>query len=176
MRRRTSVSGDLASRYCRTVRRSSSCSSEKAKFICVPLSRFSGEPEHPFADDVALDLTRASVDRLGPAGQEDAFELVRLVGTFTRRFDREGVGALDTHCCLAEVAMPRRPEELADAGLGTERALLHQIREHAHAVVLHDLQTDVALRELVAQSGLGCRAVLLRSLQEVRVLAFEGEL
>src|SRR5690349_13554627 len=112
MRRRTSVSGLLASRNFRTASRSWSCSSEKAKFTerslsaaptvsggCAacharcerlhpagrPPSRAVGGPvlpglpreaEHPLADDVALDLARARVDRLRPADHEDAMELV----------------------------------------------------------------------------------------------------
>src|SRR5438874_8755819 len=73
MRRRTSVTGDLSSRNRRTDRRSSSCSSEKAKFTKAPLlgvSRlpgFPGQSEDALADDVALDLGRAGVDSLRPA-------------------------------------------------------------------------------------------------------------
>src|SRR5689334_11142858 len=117
MRRRTSVSGLLASRNFRTASRSWSCSSEKAKFTerslsaaptvsggCAacharcerlhpaarppgrrpgrggpPLPGLPREAEHPLADDVALDLARARVDRLRPADHEDAVELVDRV-------------------------------------------------------------------------------------------------
>src|ERR1700745_1896779 len=72
-RRRTSVTGDLSSRNRRTDRRSSSCSSEKAKFTNAPLldvSRlpgFPGQSEDTLTDDVLLDLGGAGVDGLRPA-------------------------------------------------------------------------------------------------------------
>src|SRR5262245_62088301 len=67
IRRRTSVDGDLSSRNRRTDRRSSSCSSENAKFTEAPLPGFPRQPEDPLADDVALDLARSGVDGLRPA-------------------------------------------------------------------------------------------------------------
>src|SRR5205823_3601189 len=42
-------------------------------------SRLTREPEHPLADDVALDLARAGVDRLRPADHERALQLVERV-------------------------------------------------------------------------------------------------
>src|SRR3954467_12983190 len=128
MRRRTSVSGDLASRNCRTVRRSSSCSSEKAKFILLLLllaglasTRLSGEPQNPFTDDVSLDLTCAGVDGLRPARHKDVVQLVEVVRVGVRVRDGERVGAEHLHRGLAESLVPRRPVELADTRLGTER-------------------------------------------------------
>src|SRR5438046_8126849 len=79
--RRTSLDGDFASRNCRMMRRSSSCSSENAKFTCWLLvsSWFTREPEHPLADDVALDLACAGVDGLRPASHERELERIELV-------------------------------------------------------------------------------------------------
>src|SRR4029453_8483544 len=47
MSRRTSVSGDFDSRNCRVIRRSSSCSSEKAKFMAGTLGRGGGAVPRP---------------------------------------------------------------------------------------------------------------------------------
>src|SRR6185295_8275431 len=100
MRRRTSAEGDLSSRKRRTDRRSSSCSSEKAKFT-VLLSRrvpapgssggrgpcptpgrhgwssgFPGQSEDTLTDDVALDLARAGVDGLRPGEHVGTLDVV----------------------------------------------------------------------------------------------------
>src|SRR6266542_642998 len=88
MRRRTSDEGDLASMNLRTASRSCSCSSENAKFIVSPSgSRLTREPEHPLADDVALDLAGPGVDGLGPARHEDARQVAELVVLAGRPLD-----------------------------------------------------------------------------------------
>src|SRR6185503_10530913 len=141
MRRRTSVSGDLDSRNCRTARRSSSCSSEKAKFTLIaPVSAgLARETEHPLTNDVVLDLARAGVDRLGTARHEDPSQLVHLVLAAARAVDEQSVGTEDVHRGLAEATVPARPEQLADARFRAERAVLQHRREHAHPVEAHDL-------------------------------------
>src|SRR5206468_2450903 len=66
MRRRTSVSGDLASKNCRTARRSSSCSSEKAKFTML-LSCSAGlawESQHALAIEAHHLQPRVAVGQL----------------------------------------------------------------------------------------------------------------
>src|SRR6266540_1769838 len=177
MRRRTSDEGDLASMNLRTASRSCSCSSENAKFIVSPSgSRLTREPEHPLADDVALDLARSCVDGLGPARHEDAMQVAELVVPAGLPLDDERVGAEHVHRQLTELAMPRRPVHLADARLRPEHALLHEAREHPHAVVLHDLDADVRVGEPLANRLVGGRAVLVRDVDEIGQLALERQL
>src|SRR5688572_3583519 len=82
IRRRTSVLGDLSSRNRRTDRRSSSCSSEKAKFTNAPLSLvsrlpgFPGQSEDSLTDDVALNLARPGVDGLRPGEHVGPLDVV----------------------------------------------------------------------------------------------------
>src|SRR5680860_479472 len=161
MRRRTSLTGDLSSRKRRMVRRSSSCSSEKAKFKTGPPSTwFSRQAQHALTDDVLLDLARAGVDRLRPAEHEDALELVEHVlavdaagGDLRRR-------AQHVHRQLTERAMPRAPEQLAAAGLGSEHALFHQLGDHPQTVVLHHLHAHVGVGETLADRVVFGRAPL----------------
>src|SRR6266567_7238920 len=132
MRRRTSDEGDFASMKRRTASRSWSCSSENAKFMISPSgSRLTREPEHPLGDDVALDLARPGVDRLGPAGHEDAVRLVDLVLAAWLALHEQRVRAQHLHLELAEVAVPGGPEQLADARLGPEHTCLDELRDHA---------------------------------------------
>src|ERR1019366_3285667 len=152
MRRRTSASGLLVSMNLRTASRSWSCSSENAKFTVVPLSlswlsRLAREPKHPLADDVALDFAGAGVDGLGPAEHEDAVQFAELVATVGFAAYEHRVGAEDPDRALTEGPVPGAPVELADARLGTEYAAVHEAREHAHAVELHDLDADVGVGE-----------------------------
>src|SRR5712691_4030683 len=140
MRRRTSDEGDLASMKRRTASRSCSCSSENAKFMIFPSgSRLTREPEHPLADDVALDLAGPRVDRLRPADHEGAVQLVERVLAARLSPDDETVGAEHIHGDLAEMAVPGAPVQLADARLGPEHPCLDEVGQHAHAVVFHDL-------------------------------------
>src|SRR5512138_707827 len=62
MSRRTSVSGDFDSRNCRVIRRSSSCSSEKAKFMPATLGA-APAPVHPLC--VHACYSYRSVERVG---------------------------------------------------------------------------------------------------------------
>src|SRR6266536_3331129 len=48
-----------------------------------------------------------------------------------------------------------------------EHALLHEAREHPHAVVLHDLDADVRVGEPLANRLVGGRAVLVRDVDEI---------
>src|SRR6266550_6721613 len=112
MRRRTSADGDLSSRNARTVRRSSSCSSLKAKFTACSLvlcgCRFARQPQYPLPDDVLLDLGRPGVDGLRPAQQEARLEVLELVvgpGQHLRPRSHE----LDLE--LTQVTVPVRPVE-----------------------------------------------------------------
>src|SRR5215475_13242683 len=124
MRRRTSLSGLFASKNFRTASRSCSCSSENAKFkvslpLGVGLPGLAREPEHPLADDVALDLAGAGVDRLRPADHERAVQLVELVlAPAGLALDEHPVRTEHVHGNLAEPAVPRAPVQLADARLG----------------------------------------------------------
>ena len=86
------------------------------------------------------------------------------------------VGAEHVHRALAERAVPVAPVELADARLRAEHALLHEVREHPHAVELHDLHADVRVGQLLADRRLVGGAVLLRDLDQLRELALEREL
>src|SRR6266496_1271449 len=139
MRRRTSEDGDFASMKRRTASRSCSCSSENAKFMLSPSSSWlAREPEHPFPDDVALDLAGPGVDRLRPADHERAVQVVECVLALLVA-DEKPIGPEHVHRDLAEVAVPRAPVQLPDARLRTEHAGLHELRQHAQAVVLHDL-------------------------------------
>src|SRR5436190_4145180 len=122
MRRRTSADGDLSSRNARTVRRSSSCSSLKAKLTACSLvlcgCRFARQPQYPLPDDVLLDLGRPGVDGLRPTQEEAGLELLELVvgsGEDLRPRPHE------LHLQLAQVAVPVRPIELADRRLGRGR-------------------------------------------------------
>src|SRR5262245_7877973 len=131
MRRRTSLSGLFASKNFRTASRSCSCSSENAKFkvslpLGVGLPGLAREPEHPLADDVALDLAGAGVDRLRPAEHERALQLVDLVVLGRVALDDRGGRTEHVHRELPEIAVPRAPEQLADARLGPEHALAGQ--------------------------------------------------
>src|SRR5438067_13880558 len=143
MRRRTSADGDLSSRNARTVRRSSSCSSLKAKFTACSLvlcgCRFARQPQYPLPDDVLLDLGRARVDGLGPAQEEARLGLLELV-----RLTRQDLGprSHELHLQLAQVAMPVRPVQLADRRLRRRAAGRQQLGDRAEAVVLHDLYAD----------------------------------
>src|SRR5213078_4142132 len=118
MRRRTSVTGDLSSRNRRTDRRSSSCSSEKAKFTKAPLlavSRlpgFPGQSEDALADDVALDFGRAGVDGLRPAEHVRPLHVVEDVLAVAGRGDDLTGRAEDVHGQLPQVAVPVAPVEL----------------------------------------------------------------
>src|SRR6266550_6824065 len=117
MRRRTSVTGDLSSRNRRTDRRSSSCSSEKAKFTDAPflvsrLSGFPGQSEDTLTDDVALDLARAGVDGLGAAEHVRPLQVVEDVLPVPGGGHDLAGGAEDVHGQLAEVAVPVAPVEL----------------------------------------------------------------
>src|SRR5256886_1391154 len=184
MRRRTSDDGDFASMKRRTASRSCSCSSENAKFMTFPSSsRLTREPEHPLADDVALDLAGTGVDRLRPADHERSVQLVECVlallvavassgsaaavgkaaAAAAARLspDDETVGAEHIHGDLAETAVPGAPVQLADARLGPEHPGLHELGQHAQAVVFHDLDTDVGVGELLADRGVGGGAVLV---------------
>src|SRR5919201_1840264 len=178
MRRRTSDDGDLVSMNFRTASRSCSCSSENAKFMLSPSSsRLAREPEHPLPDDVALDLAGTGVDRLRPAHHEGAVQLVEDVLAFARlTADEKAVGGEHVHGDLAETTVPRAPVQLADARLGPHDSRLDQLGEHAQAVVLHDLDADVGVGELLSDRRLGCRAVLVRDVDEIGELALEREL
>src|SRR5437763_873367 len=70
-------------------------------------SRLTREPEHPLADDVALDLARAGVDRLGPAHHERALQLVERVFTAGLALDEQPVRAEHVHRDLPEPSVPR---------------------------------------------------------------------
>src|SRR5450759_2216323 len=153
IRRRTSDSGLLASRNLRTASRSCSCSSENAKFTVCSLSSsawFTREPEHPLTDDVALDFARACVDGLGTTEHEGPVQLVQVVLPRGGVVDEHRLRAEDPQRALSQRAMPVAPVQLADARLGSERAALHEAGEHAQAVVLHDLNPDVRIGELLA--------------------------
>src|ERR1700716_3181697 len=177
MRRRTSDDGGFVSMKRRTASRSCSCSSENAKFMTFPSSSWlAREPEHPLADDVALDLARARVDRLRAAHHEGAVQLVERVLAPRLPPDDETIGTEHVHRDLAEMAVPGAPVELADARLGTEDARLHELGEHPQAVVLHDLDADVRVGELLADGGIRGRAVLVRHVDQIRHLALEGDL
>src|SRR6476646_4169246 len=105
IRRRTSVSGDLDSKNCRTARRSSSCSSEKAKFtLLLLLAGLAWKAQHALTDDVVLDLARTGVDGLGPARHEDSGELVELVGAGFVLLHEERVGTDHVQCGLTELS------------------------------------------------------------------------
>src|SRR5262249_18932697 len=164
MRRRTSDEGDFASMNLRTASRSCSCSSENAKFIDSPSdSRLAREPEHPLADDVALDLAGAGVDRLRPADHERAVQLVELVlAPAGLALDGPPPRTEHVHGNLAEPAVPRAPVQLADARLGPEHAALDELGQHAQPVVLHDLHADVRVGELLTDRRFGGGAVLVR--------------
>src|SRR5919197_6673674 len=114
MRRRTSVTGDLSSRNRRTDRRSSSCSSENAKFTAAPLSGFPGQSEDTLTDDVALDLARAGVDGLRPGEHVGPLDVVEGVFAVARHRHELSGGAEDVHGQLAEVAVPGAPVKLPD--------------------------------------------------------------
>src|SRR6266536_4048329 len=115
MRRRTSEDGDFASMKRRTASRSCSCSSENAKFMLSPSSSWlAREPEHPFPDDVALDLAGPGVDRLRPADHERAVQLVECVLAPRLPGDGETVGAEYVHRDLTALAVPRAPVQLPD--------------------------------------------------------------
>src|SRR5438874_886226 len=139
MRRRTSDDGDLSSRKRRTVWRSSSCSSEKAKSTdvsClravasqrasrrVPAQRrgtpvrsagFSREPQDSFSEDVLLDLARTRVDRLRAAEHERPLELVERVRVGGSTWEDLRIGPEHVHRELAHPTVPGAPLELADA-------------------------------------------------------------
>src|SRR5438270_9322656 len=153
IRRLTSVDGDLSSRNRRTDRRSSSCSSEKAKFTgspslwcsLSPVSRlpgFPGQSEDALTDDVLLDLARAGVDGLRPGEHVRALQVVEDVLASPGGGDDLAGGAEDVHRQLAEVAVPGAPVELADRRLGADDAGAGQRRLHPHPVVGHDLPAD----------------------------------
>src|SRR5882762_1627497 len=112
IRRRTSVDGDLSSRNRRTDRRSSSCSSEKAKFTDAPLLGFPGQSEDALTDDVALDLAGAGVDGLRPAEHVGPLDVVEDVLPVAGGGHDLACGPEDVHGQLAEVAVPGAPVEL----------------------------------------------------------------
>src|SRR5215210_6897504 len=117
MRRRTSDDGDFVSMKRRTASRSCSCSSENAKFMTFPSSSWlAREPEHPLADDVALDLARARVDRLRPAHHERAVQLVERVLTLLVAVASSGSAAAVGKAAAA--AAPRLPPD--DETVGTQ--------------------------------------------------------
>src|SRR5688500_3381573 len=120
IRRRTSVTGDLSSRNRRTDRRSSSCSSENAKFTAAPLLGFPGQPEDPLTDDVALDLARAGVDRLRAGEHVRPLDVVERVLAAPGGRDDQARGPEDVHGQLAEGPAPAAPVELADRRLGPD--------------------------------------------------------
>src|SRR5437762_1643734 len=126
MSRRTSVSGDLDSKNCRTARRSSSCSSEKAKFtlLCSCSAGLAWEAQHALTDDVVLDLARAGVDSFRATRHEDAGELVELIGARSVLLDQERGPALEAE---------RRHRDLPPFTDGPEHVLLggaRAVEEH----------------------------------------------
>src|SRR5688572_32736268 len=70
---------------------------------------FAGQAQRALADDVALDLVRSAVDRVGSSEQEQcllAGELVRRTRAEQRRH------ALHVHGQLAELLVPGGPRQL----------------------------------------------------------------
>src|SRR6185503_9496347 len=104
---------------------------------CVrPRSRFRGQSEPALRDDVFLNLARAGVDGVGAGEQEQALkgaELVRLTGQ-----DLSGQ-AEHVHREIAELLVPRRPEELRDQRLATELSAL-RAAQRAQRIQPHDLE------------------------------------
>src|SRR5881397_3221426 len=92
--------------------------------------RFAGQAQGALADDVALDLVGAAVDRVGAREQEQrlfARELVR------RRVRQQGRHTPDVHGELAECLVPVRPRQLGDRRFGTGRTVAH-VGERAQRV------------------------------------------
>src|SRR5207248_3271808 len=96
----------------------------------------SGKAQGLVADDVALDLVRTRVDRVGAAEQEHPLE-GRLV--------EGGVHALHVHGQVAQLAVPQRPEELVDRRLGPRLAVV----QRAQVVKAHHPQPHQGLHDAV---------------------------
>src|SRR6478752_3830373 len=73
-------------------------------------TNFSRQAEHPFGDDIALDLVGPAVDGVGPGEQEQVLPLIEVTG-FTVSTDQAGL-AQHVHGQLAQSAMPVGPQQL----------------------------------------------------------------
>src|SRR5690554_1741524 len=120
-----SISGDASVIRKRLIAsRKASWSSVKVK----SMSASSGfrQTEHALGNDVALDLVGTGVDRPG-LGKQEALQPVTMVHRLRRVAGELAIGAEDAHGGFVHLQVQFRPDDLVDAGLGTDfGALLHQ--------------------------------------------------
>ena len=122
------------------------------------------QAEGPGGDDVALDLVRPAVDRLGPAEQEQPLPVVHVVPGYGGR------GAEDLHGQFAEGLVPAGPQDLQDRGLGAVLGPAQGVQ----GVGADRLQADPGPGQLVAQQRIGAGAGAPGHLDQVRQFAAEG--
>src|SRR4029450_5490364 len=160
MRRRTISEGDSFSKNFRAVLRRSSCSSLKPKFMDLAFR----ETEPALANDVPLDLGRATLDGVGARAQEAILPEPVLDGP-AAALGELGVGPLELHLQLLEALMAFHPHHLAGGGFGPGRPALEELGDGARARVLEHLGVDPHLRELLSGDGIlrRRRAVLGRA-------------
>src|SRR5207248_6326750 len=106
------------------------------------------EAEHALGDDVALDLRRAGVDRLGLRPHPAV--LPAPVLDREGRLRREGaVHALDSNRRLLHSLVHLAPVQLGHARLWAGRVTVLRAREVAQADEPEDVRLDLSLRDLL---------------------------
>src|SRR5262249_34908384 len=133
--------------------------------------RLPREPERALGDQVALDLVRPRVDRVGAREEEEALERGELVG---RRLGDLRLRAEHVHRELAEAAVPGRPEDLRDHRLARE--LRAPAGEHAQRVPALELEPDPGVGDALADQRVARTPVALRRQDDLAELVLEGEL
>src|SRR5262249_38956343 len=122
---RTTVDGNSFSKNFRAVLRSSSCSSLNPKFMACSFFLTFRKTEHALADDVALDLRRAALDRVGSRPEERVLPQSVGHGPGGAAHDL-GVRAFDLHGQLLQPLVPFHPHHLAGRGLGPRQLTFQQ--------------------------------------------------
>ena len=140
-----------------------------------------GQAEQALPDDVALDLARATLDRVGARREEPlhpsaAVERVRIVGREQR------VRTEDRHGRDVQALAHAGPEQLHQARLRPELLAAREPGEGAPVVEAEELDVDPRAREQLADDGVvdptpGCARLheaLERELEQHLLLPHEG--
>ena len=139
--------------------------------IAGGLPRLLRQSERPLADDVALDLAGARVDRASPAAQEDVLPLRSRVVLAVRPDQPVGACRCRSRPRRATCGTRSRPASRSRPR-GRAACLRRPGREGAQAVEPHDLHARVRLSQVLAYQrvGVACRACA-RSRPAPRILA-----
>src|SRR5713226_4476813 len=122
-------------------------------------SSTAGEPEHALGDDVALDLGRACVDRLGLRPHPSVLP-PSFLDRQRRAWRERTVRSLDANRDLLDALVHLAPVELGERGLRSGRIAVLGFREVAQAVEPEYVRLNLRLRHLLANGDVGAGAAV----------------